>query len=396
MKSFTFYRVTAVLLLVAASGVLVVGLFAAHHARTKPLGLKKIVAFTYTPTNNFDLKQLRSVTLIGPTGPSEWKYWRGRGVVPAVGHVWTDLIRSPVDQAVDLLAGQNFGGNPHPVVMIDEFGFDYGGNIDQKSAQILRQVKRKKPELSLAVFDMRGPVAPVLADAYRDAVDLVMMESYMGSPRDYWMLACQAWSARKYGILPKTIFILGLGKGGNPGEDWAETPEELERQIRFVRMIAPESRGIGYFSGNPQMLAAADSLSARFFHFPTSGAGLPAAAVELARTFSRDHVKPTLVVSPSFVEPNFTSDAKGLALPKTFRAYLINLGDADATNVKVRLRNRPNLGGNVFAEGTVPLVRAHDAAVAVLPVTDLWREWVGSWIVEVDAPGCEVLNFKPE
>ena len=45
-----------------------------------------------------------------------------------------------------------------------------------------------------------------------------------------------------------------------------------------------------------------------------------------------------------------------MADPKTMRAYLINLGDEDAQNVKVRLRNLPNLGGNVFAEGVVPLI----------------------------------------
>ena len=53
--------------------------------------------------------------------------------------------------------------------------------------------------------------------------------------------------------------------------------------------------------------------------------------------------------------------------PKAMRAYLINLGDADALNVKVRLRNLPNLGGNVFAEGVVPLIPKRSEAVGVLP-----------------------------
>jgi hypothetical protein len=78
------------------------------------------------------------------------------------------------------------------------------------------------------------------------------------------------------------------------------------------------------------------------------------------------------------------------------RAYLINLGDEDVRNVKVRLRNLPNLGGNVFAEGIVPLIPKRGDAIGVLPITDLWREWVGQWIVEVDAPGCDVISFKFE
>ena len=80
--------------------------------------------------------------------------------------------------------------------------------------------------------------------------------------------------------------------------------------------------------------------------------------------------------------------------PKTMRAYLINLGDEDAHNVKVRLRNPPNVGGNVFAEGVVPLIPKRSETIGVLPVTDLWRVWVGQWILEVDAPGCDVLSFK--
>jgi hypothetical protein len=82
-------------------------------------------------------------------------------------------------------------------------------------------------------------------------------------------------------------------------------------------------------------------------------------------------------------------------MPNTMRAYLINLGDADAQNVKVRLRNQPKLGGNVFAEGMVPLIPKRGEAIAELRATAQWREWVGKWIVEVDAPGCDVQMYKP-
>jgi hypothetical protein len=243
---------------------------------------------------------------------------------------------------------------------------------------------------------MRGPIPQVLAETYRDVADLVMLESYVGNQRQYWWIASQVWSARKYGILPKTIIVLGVGKGGNPGENWAETKEELEQQIRFARLIAPESPGVGFYSGTPELLTSADALCAHFFHLPTNGSGLPAEVRDLAKTFSRRYEKPTLVVSPSFVEPNFNEDGKGISEPKAMRAYLINLGDADAQNVKVRLRNPPNLGGNVFAEGVVPLIPKRSEAIGVLRITDLWRVWVGQWTLEVDAPGCNVLSFKPE
>jgi hypothetical protein len=384
------------LLLGGAGGLVAVRLQAARSAKNKVLGLKQVVAFTYTPTKDFDPKQLHAVTLFGPVNAGDWKYWRARGVVPGVAHTWFDLLRSPVDKAADLLAAQDFGGNPQPLAMIDEFGFDYGGQMDEKSAQVLRAAKRRRPDVALAVWDMRGPMSQVLADAYRDTAELVMMESYVGSARRYWLLAAQAWSARRFGILAKTILVLGVGKGGNAGEEWAQSAAELEQQMRFVRMIAPESPGIGFYSGTPELLRAADALSPHYFHYPASGAGLPAEVRELANTFTRRYAKPTLVVSPSFVEPNYTGDGQGnMVEPKTMRAYIINLGDRDAHDVKLRLRNPPNQGGNVFAEGVAPLIPKRSEAIGIMPVKDLWRVWVGQWIVEVDAPGCEVLTYKP-
>jgi hypothetical protein len=97
------------------------------------------------------------------------------------------------------------------------------------------------------------------------------------------------------------------------------------------------------------------------------------------------------------VEPNYRDDGSGaLVEPKTMRAYIINLGDQDAQNVKVQLRNPPDAGGNVFAQGAVPLIPRRSETIGVLTVTDAWRVWVGKWILEVDAPGCDVISFKPE
>jgi hypothetical protein len=60
----------------------------------------------------------------------------------------------------------------------------------------------------------------------------------------------------------------------------------------------------------------------------------------------------------------------------------------------VRLRNPPDKGDNVFAEGVVPLIPPHSEAVGAIPVTAEWHVWVGEWIIEVDAPGCTVLPFR--
>jgi hypothetical protein len=41
--------------------------------------------------------------------------------------------------------------------------------MDEKSAQILRRTKRRKPELALVVWGMRGPIPNVLAQAWQSS-----------------------------------------------------------------------------------------------------------------------------------------------------------------------------------------------------------------------------------
>jgi hypothetical protein len=375
-------------------------MFAAHPApaRAEPpkkvFGLERVIAFTYIG-GKYDPKQLRSVTFIEPTQPKDWQYWAPRGVASAVGHTWFDLLRNPADKAVDILAGGDYGGNPKPVVSIDEFGFDYGGETDGKAAAILRATKHKRPGLGLAVWEMRGPIPKVLGDAYRDVVDLVTLESYLKDKDDYWFAAAQVQSARIHGLLSKTIVALGIGKGGNPGEEWACTKAELEQQVRFVRMIAPEAPGIGFYSGSdwPELLAKADELSSRYFDLPTDGSKLPADVAALGKFFSERHEKPLLVCSPALVEPNRSAADPGkLVEPKTMRACVLNLGDRDATEVRIRLRNPKDKGGNVFAEGVVPVVPKRGEVTAVLPVTAEWKVWK-TWEMTVEGMGCEVKIY---
>jgi hypothetical protein len=196
-------------------------------------------------------------------------------------------------------------------------------------------------------------------------------------------------------VLPKTIVALGIGKGGNPGEEWARTKEELERQVRFVRMIAPEAPGIGFYSGGdwPQLVAKADELCSHYSDLPTDGLKLPADVSALGRFFSDRREKPLLVCSPALVEPNRSAADPGkLVQPKTMRAYLLNLGERDATDVRIRLRNPKDQGGNVFAEGVVPVVPKRGEATAVLPVTAEWKVWK-TWEMEVEGKGCEVKIY---
>ncbi len=363
--------------------------------REKVLGQDKIFAFCYV---GYDPKKLRSATLVF-ADPSEWKYWQDRGIIPAVGQTWFALLNphgredgKPIwslEKAVEVLVKRDYCGNPNPVVCIDEFGFDFGGETDQKTAEVLAETKRRKPELGIAVWQMRGPIPKVLAEAYRKFVDLVMMECYVGDKKNYWWIATQVHVARMHGLIKKSIVYLGLW------QEWARTKEELEQQIRFVRLIAPESPGIGFFAPDAphELIAYADELCSRFDQIPKDGSGLPKDLMELHQIFTERHKKPTLVCSPLWAEPNRSlADPNVLVEPKTMRVYLLNLGETDAKDVRLRLRNPKEKGGDVFAEGMVSVIPKRYEAVAALPVIGEWKVWK-TWELEVEAKGCEVLKF---
>jgi len=367
----------------------------AASANTKVLGKDRIFAFLYLPKGT-DPKTLQSANLIH-SKPDQWKYWHDKGVIPCRGKTWFSLLRNPVSKSVEILTTIDYGGNPKPVVCIDEFGFDFGGQTDQKTATILRKTKEKMSELRLAVWQMRGPIAPVLANAYRDVVDLIIPEAYVGDKDKYWHIITQVRAAQLQGLMHKTIVGLGLGIGGNPGEKWAATKKELEQQIRFLRLIAPKSPGVAFFAagvlrGEPGLLEYADELCKNFDQIPTDGSGLETDVIELYQTFTKPRTQPFIVTCDCWAEPDRSWANPGkLTKPKTMRMLMMNLGEKDATNINVRLSNPKEKGGNIFAQGTVN-VPGKSVAIAVLPVTAKWQVWK-TWNIEVDGKGCEVLIY---
>ena len=362
--------------------------------KKKVLGQEQIIAFTYI--GKHDPKKLKSLTFHTPSNLADRKYWRDRGVVPAVGQTWFDLLKSPVERAVNILLDLNYGGDPDPVVCIDEFGFDYGGETDQKSAMILRTTKQRKPELNLSVWQMRGPISQVLAEAYRDVVSLVLLEGYVRDKNDYWWIATQVYVARMHELLDKTVVALGVSSG-NPEDNnrWADTKEEVEQQMRFVRLIAPESPGIGFFapSATPELLEHADALCEQYFNFPADGKGLSEEALRIHQFFSEKHKRATIVSSPIWVEPNRGADDPNILVePRTLRVYLLNIGNKAARNVKVRLRNPPDQGGNVFASGELSLLPEEYGVPAILAWTGESKVWK-TWILEIEAQESEIHIF---
>ncbi len=346
-----------------------------------------------------DSSRLKSITLVHGK-PADWKTWAERGVATGAPLTWHPILtNTTVDQGAAAILGLNFGGNPAPIACIDEFGFDYGGSTDKKSAAILLEVRRRRPDLGLLVYHMRGPFNDVLADAYRRAADAVALECY-ARPGEYWWIVTQVIAARMNRVMDKSIVLLGLGTGGQPNEDWPATKEEVERQVRFVRLIAPESKGIGFFVGkvDPEVSDFADELCSRFFDLPTDGTGVPGEAVELWKKLNGRHDGAFLVCAPSWVQPDRSAPNPGvLSIPIVFRALIMNLGDKDASKVRLRLSNTPDNGGDAFAEGVADILPAHSVSVALLPMISggpHWKNWL-DWVLEVKTPpGVEVVQFR--
>ncbi|MDP6439623.1 MAG: hypothetical protein QGH74_08320, partial [Candidatus Brocadiia bacterium] len=358
---------------------------------------------------------MHSPTLVSS---GDWKGLKARGIVAATGSGHA-MLKIPVAEAAQRHAKMDFGGNPHPVITVDEFGFDYDGQIDLRTAETLRAIKKARPELGIAVWQMRGPVAPKLAATYLDEVDLVMMETYV-SPADIWLIGAQLKAAELNGLGHKSVVGLGIGRCGRDHVNWARSKEELEEQVRFIRAVAPHSPGLAFFglpNGHyeyrnrvvpevPITLAEADDIAGRFRQIPTDGTGLRPELKELAEVFTRRYEQPAIVCSTRWVHPNRDPDDwRKIVRPASFRAFMMNLGERDAENVIVTLRMPKDSGGYVLAKGLVD-IPARSTAVAVLPRVGDWEVWIGRWDMElettpvlageleIEAPGCEVLDFK--
>ena len=321
---------------------------------------------------------------------------------------WYKFLKNPVDKAADIIVAYD----RRPLMWIDEFGWDYDGPSDMKTAAVLRAAKEKKPDLQLMIHQMRGPVAPELARTYRELVDLVWMETYV-DPTDLWAIAMQLKAAELNGLAHKSIIALGAGKCARDQVNWATTKEEMEEQMRFVRYVAPESPGIAFFAvgGNIANNEAKDPITiedigeicSRWDELPTDGSGLRPELIELGKTFSKRYEKPALVCSPTYVWPNLSPGHLGpdgwtgwgqVVKPYTFRVPILNMGEEDAKNVIVRLRN-PGKDGDIFAKGIVD-IPARSVGVAILPVIPghKWKTWIGRWELLVEAPGSKVLIYN--
>jgi hypothetical protein len=361
-------------------------------AKKRPFGLEKVVTFYGTRP------ELKCPTLVTS---EDWRSWKSRGCVSTLCITHQSFLRPPksVDEAANVLMGLDYKGNPNPVLTIDEFGWDYDGGIDAHTADVLKAVHAKNPGLKIAVWQMRGPVAPKLAAVYRDTVELVMMETYYDL-NSAWMIPFQLQTARLNGILNKTIIGLGLGRETD-GSPWTRTPEELQQQLALIRFVAPESPGVAFFGDCKKDEKSAcqitteqmDRIVGGFLKIPTDGTGLKPELLALGKTFTKHYDGPAIFCSTQLTMCYFHSGFDGgdwgtLHQPVFARVLMMNLGYKDAKGVKASLKDLKDVN-KVLGSTTVD-IPARSVVVVLVPGCG---GWPGSAALEVNAPGGEVFNF---
>ena len=360
----------------------------------KVLGMDTVIAFYSADLPSQTFKR-----------DGDWQKMQEKGGVASSSINHQKFLRKSVDEASDVLARMAPGDNPVPLIDIDEFGWDYDGGIDQHTANVLLATHAKRPDLNIAVWQMRGPVAPKLAAVYRKTVALVMMENYYNLV-DAWTFAFQLQVAQLNGLVDRSVIAIGLGSEADElgGWEWTRTAEELEQQIQLIRMVAPQSPGLAFFGswiegdrGMRMTKEQLDEICGRFGQYPTDGSGLKPELLKLGKLFTKRYKGPAVFASSNYVYPYFHSGHDGgewgsVHQPEVARVLMMNLGKKDAKGMHVRLRQGDR---GVWAEGTVD-IPARSVVVALLPIAEgkgFWG-WGGTGEMEIDAPaGCEVFTF---
>ena len=361
-------------------------------AKKRPFGLEKVVHFY------MGYPELKCQTFVTS---ADWQSCKSRGCVSTLCITHQSFLHPPtsVDEAANILIGLDYKGNPDPVLAIDEFGWDYDGGIDQHTMDILKAVHAKKPGLKIAVWQMRGPVAPKLAAVYRDTVELVMMETYYDL-KNAWMIPFQLQTARLNGILDKTIIGLGLGTESD-GSPWTRTPEELQQQLDLIRFVAPESPGVAFFGDCRKDEKSAcqitkeqiDQMVGGFMQIPTNGSGLKLELKELGETFTKHYDGPAIFCSKQLTMCHFHSGFDGgdwgtLHQPLVARVLMMNLGYKEAKGVKLSMKDLKD--ANKELGSTTVNIPARSVVVALVPGCN---GWPGSAVLDAAVPGGEVFNF---
>ncbi|MEA1950386.1 MAG: CARDB domain-containing protein [Planctomycetota bacterium] len=253
-------------------------------------------------------------------------------------------------------------------IAIDEFGSGKK-ELDERMGRALVRAKRKCPKLSFVVWHA-GPLTESLGQSYRDGADLVMLEKYFGASGYEKRFAEGVERARRAKILHKTVFALGINDKDKPEAkqrwgEWANSPEILEAQIKWIRDHAPEMPGIAFYASNasPEMVRSADELVGRYWSkkpLPTNVAG-----AEL------------------FTNPPLPIESQEVTL--TFRAAV---GSSDPETAKLEIVDAQ---GKMLVNNNLTLTKAGDTIGGVFKWTPVKN---GLYLATVSGADIEKLSIK--
>ncbi len=233
----------------------------------------------------------------------------------------------------------------------DGMAMDEWGEPYPEALEALKRIYRKKGETLIAPW-LAGGITGAYVEGFRFA-DLILIETYcnmMGHDiyRSYVNSAVDR--TRKAGLLERSLIALGFFTNRKP-----TVPEELEREVRHVRLRGPEMPGIVFYTSTwrKQRDDQWDELAYRYFISP--------------------------VIMP-----------KDIRIQKsTVTLNLANIGGMNAHDVKVGVFSAE---GKTLSSKTMPLIPAGKALSASLPVKE---GTVSPQVRVIPSEGYTVLAPKP-
>ncbi|MFA5645235.1 MAG: hypothetical protein WDA18_02625 [Candidatus Ratteibacteria bacterium] len=273
-------------------------------------------------------KSLRYANLVMVRNKADHDYWQSRGVIP---WMWKGAKTGNTPEEYANYLYKNLDTFGAKAIHIDEIGGYLDSDI-AKRPQIegIRLFKKNHPDIFLGLY-VCGSLKPVVAHlgsyGKNQAVDLLLLESYLNykvpifnSYTRYTYFDQRILMARDYDALESSLMILGT-KGMEDSYDI--TTSDLEEQVRYIRMHAPEMPGIGFFTATPRI------------------EGIREFADSLCRKY---YIQPVITLWDRDVFPLESNLIKGK--PVTLQTVIHNIGGMDAKNVRVSFyQGNPLYGG---------------------------------------------------
>ncbi len=205
--------------------------------------------------------------------------------------------------------------------------------------EVLKQTRAARPDKFLATWQFAA-LTPLECNMFRDTVDLVMCEVYQNYFRAWYdqhtfyeYLKQRIDVARAMMIIKQTVIGLSI-----TSDNGGITADELEDQVRTIRALAPEMRGLAFFSTSScdsAVLKRANECCYRYFVKPAVG----------------------LFSEADLTLSDWRPQARGIV---RISATVHNVGGMDARDVKVRLwdGDPANGGTQIGSTHTIPVLPA--------------------------------------